>query len=233
MKIITVNKTLNEAANIERYCRWNDWADLILIADGGSIDETVALAGKFANVRVRPFEQRVTLPDGSFMNPEPAHFNFLIEWAESKNADWIVLTGGDEWPNKILYRDARSLFNAAELGNYHGITVHRLYLWGNDQYFPKINEAGPALWAWSPKRFKVRCDESGDTFFDSVMPGPDPEACLRLDFPYVLMHYYAGPDITPAKLERYKAWGYPQVHPLESIYAPPVDLPEWAREWQT
>lgn len=232
MKIIAINKTLNESRHISRYCRWNNFCDLILVADGGSQDDTVARARQYPNVRVREFKERIEFADGSFMNPEPAHFNFLIEWAEEEGADWIILTGCDEWPNLPLYREAYDIIKAAHHRGFLGIAVPRLYMWNDNKYFPRINQINPALWAWST-RFKVRCDENGNSFFDSVMPGPSQEEIINRYQPYALMHYYAGDEITPDKLARYAAWGHPQIHPLESIYAPPEPLPDWARENQT
>lgn len=233
MKIIAINKTLNESRNIDRYCRWNDFCDLILVADGGSEDDTIERARKHKNVRVREFKERIELSNGSFMNPEPAHFNFLIDWAEDEGAGWIILTGCDEWPNKALYKDARYIFRKAHDADYSGIAICRLYMWNDDQYFPKINEAGPALWTWSTKKIRIRCDENTTTFFDAIMPGPDLSDIMHVCPPNAIMHYFSGDEITPARMERYEAWGHPQVHPLEWIYAPPEPLPDWARENQT
>ncbi len=228
MKIIAVTKTLNEERNIASFCRGYDWADMILIADGGSIDGTVKIANRFPNAHTRDFGHRIDIqgaPEG-FMNPEPEHINFLIDWAIEEGADWIVLDGADCWPNPHLKREARRLFEETDRDAVH---LHRLYIWGTDEYFPKYNGGGYALWAWRPDRLDIRCEENSDTCFDSQMVGIDLLRALILCPPFCLLHYFA-PDegAVQMKSRRYGAWGHPQVHPLDSIYAPPEPLPEWA-----
>lgn len=229
MKIISVLRTLNEERFIARHCKNHQFADKILIADGGSTDRTVALAADFENVRIRHFKGRKYLEDRSFMNPEPAHANFLIRWAEAEGADWIIFSDCDKWPHPKLQEKLSKLFIIAGLGGYQGIMALQLYLWGNSHYFPKINEAGPSIWAWKAS-LKLRCSESSDTFFDAVMPGPDPEKCYKLDLPYCLLHYFSDQKREEEKMLRYALWGHPKTHILESIYAPPEKLPRWVFE---
>lgn len=224
MKIVVITKSLNEERNIASFCTGYAWADLILVADGGSMDETKEIARRFDNVRVRDFEQRIPLPDGSFMNPEPAHVNFLIDWAAEEQADWLILDGCDCWPNPKLKRYARRIFKQAEAEDKDGIMLYRLYMWNERQYFPRINAPGQALWAWRPDRADCHIDESQATFFDAVMPGPARERCLVLDYPYVCLHYFE----PTKKAARYAAWGKPQTPIEQSIYWPPELLPEWA-----
>jgi hypothetical protein len=98
-------------------------------------------------------------------------------------------------------------------------------MWQKEEYLPKINEAGAALWAWCPDRVDCHTDESHVTFFDAVMPGPEAGRCLVLEPPYVCLHFFE-PD---KKAVRYAAWGKPQTPIEESIYWPPEPLPDWAR----
>ena len=225
VKIVTITKSLNEEANIANFCQGYRFSNLILVADGGSTDRTKEIAASFSNVKVRDFEQRIELPDGSFMNPEPAHVNFLIDWAVDEGADWIILDGCDCWPNAILKSKARDIFRDAWVEDKDGIMLLRLYMWQGDGYFPKINEAGVSLWAWRPARVDCHTDESQPTFFDAVMPGPDRDRCLVLNPPHVCLHFW---DPT-AKAVRYAAWGKPQTPIENSIYWPPEPLPGWAR----
>ena len=229
MKIIAVTKTLNEERNIDRFCRGYAWADLVLVADGGSTDATVALARRHANVRVREFTLRRPMPGTpeGFMNPEPQHLNFIIDWAIAEGADWIILDGADCWPNAVLKRDARRILEETVEPAVH---LHRLYLWGTDEYFPKYN-VSHALWAWRPADIDIRSAEDSDTSFDSPMLGIDVARARLLDPPCVCLHYCFPDEAEVArKMARYAAWGHPMVHPLESIYAPPEPLPEWAHE---
>jgi len=230
MKVVTIVRTLNEEENIARFCLHHRFSDLVLVADGGSTDRTVEIAAKFDYVRVRKFEQRIPLPDGSFMNPEPAHFNSLIDWATEEGADWVVYDDCDSHPNRELRQDARYLmeFVAGNTG-CNGIMVNRLYLWGQAQYFPKAS-VGANQWAWMPERVTVRCQGEGNSFFETVIPTIGPAYELSAP-PYCLLHHYApNEEAVQEKMRRYEAWGRPQTHPLKSIYAPPETLPEWARE---
>ncbi len=56
--ITPVILTFNEAANIGRSLERLAWARQVVIVDSGSTDETLAIAGRFANVRIvfRPFD---------------------------------------------------------------------------------------------------------------------------------------------------------------------------------
>lgn len=230
MKLIAINKVLNEERFIANYCRNHSFCDRVLVADGGSIDDTVKIAGTFDNVRVTGFDEKIDLPDGSFMNPEPAHTNFLLDWADEEKADWVLFTGCDTWPGKKLQKNARQIFTRLESGQFfQGILAYQIYLWEADQYFPKINSAGQALWSWRTS-LGIRCDETGDSFFDTVMPGPPLEKCFKLDGSYILLHYFSDPEREEMKLKRYEAWGHPKTHILESIYAPPEPLPDWIKE---
>lgn len=226
MKIVAVTKTLNEERNIARFCAGYDWCDAVLVADGGSCDRTAEIARGFPNVQVRTFDVRVPV-DGPepFMNPEPAHLNFIIDWAVAEEADWVILDGADTWPNPALKRDARTLMQDTGQAAVH---LHRLYLWGADRYFPKYN-VSHALWAWRPALIDIHCEERGISCFEARMLGIDPARALLLAMPpYCCLHNFAPDEETVQhKLARYAAWGHPQVHPLHGIYAPPVPLPEW------
>jgi hypothetical protein len=223
VKIVTLVRTLNEEANIAKFCEGYRFSNLILVADGGSTDRTKEIAVGFSNVRVRDFEQRIE-EKGQIRNPEPAHINFLINWALEEGAGWIILDDCDCWPNSLLRAKAREFFRQAESEDRDGILLYRLYMWQGEQYFPKINEPGPALWAWRPDRVDCRMSEEGTTLFDTPMPGPDRDKCMVLSPPYVCLHFFE----PHAKAERYAAWGKPQTPIEKSIYWPPAPLPEWA-----
>jgi len=230
-KIVVVTKSLNEERNIAAFCDGHSFADAILIADGGSTDRTVEIAKKFDKVAVRNFHLRIKVlgdPAG-FMNPEPQHINFLIDWATGEGADWIILDGCDCWPNPRLKRDARCILEETEEPAVH---LHRLYIWGTDQYFPKMNTSH-SLWAWRPSGIEIRYEEGGEkkSCFDAKMAGVNARLARKIDFPYCCLHYFAPDEETVSKkLARYAAWGHPQVHPLKGIYAPPESLPSWATE---
>ena len=221
--MIVIVRTLNEAKNIERFCRGYDFADRILIADGGSTDATLELANQFGNVEIREFEERVEMPYG-FMNPESRHFNFVLNWAKEYEPEWVIYDDCDSIPNKFLYRDAIELLAMAQHPVLH---VRRLYLWLKDQYFPKMGR-GASLWAWQPDKINIYGEDKKD-YGVQIRGIPDETGRDELDFPYCLLHdFYPDDETVQYKMERYAAWGMPQEHPLEWRYAPPEPLPEWA-----
>lgn len=230
MKITALIRTLNEQEFIGRCCQNHQFCDEILVADGGSSDDTVRIACGFANVKVRRFSKKVNLADGSFMNPEPEHMNFLLDWANETGADWVIMTDCDTWGNRLLQHHARSIFFKANDIGKSGILVNQFYLWGTDYYFPKIT-IDVSQWAFKAD-YGLRYDESKTTFFDSVAPGVDRKECLIINEPYCLLHYVSDEKREPEKVKRYKAWGKDKTHLLDSIYAPPEPLPQWVKEFQ-
>ena len=85
MKIIVTARTLNEEKRIERFVMSYQWTDKILVADGGSTDNTVTRCQGLPNTEVREFLDRVPSDDGAvWRNPHGKHINFLIDWAEDE-----------------------------------------------------------------------------------------------------------------------------------------------------
>ena len=219
MKIVVICRTLNEESLIADFCNNHQFANLILIADGGSTDKTKQVAKTYFNVKVKDFTKQIDI-GGVLTNPESEHINFLINWAIVEQADWILLDDADSWPNLALQKDARKIL---ERTNKSCVLINRFYMWKQDHYFPKINEAGPGLWGWNPRRIDIHWPEGQPTMFETV--GPMPDNAIILKKPYAGLHYFC--HNREEKLKRYAAWGHPQL-PLENgIYWPPELLPEW------
>jgi len=148
MRIIVCIRTFNEEKNIEKCCQAYPFADKILIADGGSTDNTIKIAKSFPNVKVRSYDVKVKCGGGIWRNPDGPHINFLLEWADEEKADWIIEQDCDQRPNKFLKDDAREIF---EKSDQDFILVTQLYLWGKHQYFPDLSGYPnwmQGLWAW-------------------------------------------------------------------------------------
>lgn len=226
MKIVAIVRTLNEAHNIENCCTNLSFCDRILIADGGSTDDTLSLASTFYNVSIRHFDQQIER-GGIISNPEPAHLNFLVDWAVKEGAGWIIYDDCDSHPTIKLQEDCRRIMYA-NIDKYDSIQVQRVYLKGREHHFPKAQQ-GHNLWAWQPAKFKMQVNEEAN-FFETVIPGPNNG--IKLDYPpYALLHnFYPTEEIYQQKLERYEAWGHPQEHIEQSCYAPSKELPDWLKQ---
>lgn len=234
MKIIVTVRTRNEERNIARFCQNYGWADQILVADGGSEDDTVAIAEAIPGVQVRQFTEFIELKNGYVRTHYGRHINFLIDWATDEGADWIIFDDCDCWPNHLLQEHAREFFRRIE---DPVVMAVRLYLWGDDEHFPrlaqpvKVGQWEPSLWAWQAAyglravektSYHQEFDKDFVTTACSIMP------------PLCLLHNpWPNEQETNRKLTMYRDSGrVPNMaHPLE-FGGPLEPLPEWAYEWE-
>lgn len=231
MKIVVIVQTLNEELNIARFCKNYGFADHILITDC-STDSTVEIAQSFKNVLIRDVSYLKKPLDDPFCpygTPEGPQREILFEWAEKLGADWIVNDDCDCWPNKHLHGQARAIL---EETNHSLVFAHRFYMWGRNQYFPKYNSCGQAIWAWNIRKHKmaIKNDELWATGFTNIRT-ENQRRGLYLEPPLVLLHHFCQSEkIYEMKLARKLAKGKKWLHPLRSIYAPPQQRPAYAVE---
>lgn len=229
MKVVVAIRTRNEEMNIERFCKSYDWADMILVADGGSEDRTKELANQFPNVSIRDFGERIQMENGHWRNPHGRHLNFLIDWATGEGADYIIHDDADSTPNSQLICHARNLLDT------DFVFVTRLYLWGHDSYFPRmsLNSNGSflhSLWAWKASTgFRYTEEDPLKQEFNFL---PDPSHSKNLEPPnYCLLHRFCPtPEIAERKTVFYRQSGEipGALHPL--CYAGDISpLPDWAK----
>lgn len=150
MKIVATCRMYNETDHIEQFCQsYSEFADVILVADGGSQDDTVSKALAYPKVKVREFYKKVECKNGIWRNPDGEHIQFLIDWAIEEGADWIVHQDCDQRPNKYLKEDARDIFASTDKDF---LCAPQIFLWGKDQWFPKLtlwdSYWAKGLWAW-------------------------------------------------------------------------------------
>jgi hypothetical protein len=227
MKLYVLLRTRDEHRNIERFCRCYAFADKICVADGGSLDDTVALARQFPNVEVREFTQRVQGKNGLWRNPEGAHHDFLIDWAISEGADWMLHGDADCVPCKSLreklpeyIRDADRLWHYSDGGaRFTGvIQAYQIFIWGSDQYFPRLNEPGPGLYGWhrdSGLRFSEKDPWNVDLVNYDLVRG----RTYVIPMPDVRLHYFCpDPEEAERKATFYRESGQQPSyrHPLQS-----------------
>jgi len=227
MNIIVTVRTRDEENNISRFCKTYQWADKILVADGGSEDKTVKKALEYKNVEVRNFKYKVFGKQKLWRNPHGKHMNFLWNWAIEEGADWIIFDDCDCVPTRILQTNARLIMENCPEG---AIFAFRMYIYGKDRYFPKMNDPGQSIWAWMPSKHNIYASEENP--WKHCVRGI-PEVGLKLDKPNCLLHYFCPNESTiDRKLEFYKQSGQRPnaLHPLD--YCGNLrELPDWA-DWK-
>lgn len=245
--ITVITRSLNEEHRVGQFCAAYTDAGKIIIADGGSTDDTVKIAKMYHNVEVINFTERVELAGGHWRNPDSKHVNFAIEHANKDNPDWIILDDIDCRPNILVKEFLRTMKHGDKevseemlgLTGKNFIMITRIYLWGLDQHFPHL--AQPAG-VWEPSMYAWR----GDLDFWTVdefphyslrvgerkipYPGFDDEA-VKLLPPYALIHYtWDKTERVDAKLKHHReGLGDGMNHPLD-MGGPPTKLEYWITE---
>jgi len=228
MKVVMIARSKNEALNIGRFCNaYRDCVDMILLADGGSEDNTVDIAKGFKNVQVRHFKERMEFPGGVWRNPHGKHMNFLIDWALEEDPDWIIFDDIDCIPTEALRLNLREIMANAD---HPSIWLYRLYVWGKDQYFPKLNEPGKSIYAWKPELGIVAQNEP--PLACVLLNVPSDTKGVILEPPFCIMHYFCQTEeLAQAKLEFYRATGEQTGIQHPSKFGGPLEyLPDWAHE---
>lgn len=233
-KIVVIVRTRNEERNIAKFCQSYQWTDQILVADGGSHDNTIPIALQQPKTKVKRFREQTIMQAGLTRNPAGEHINYMIEWATLfYRPDWLIFDDCDCFPNRVLKEDARFILEST-ICNW--VYVTRLYLYGqNRKHFPSMSFIDdrwtPSLWAWKPEtKLQFTTNEVNHTHEMTVKP--DLEDRLDLFPPYCLLHNsWPDEEEVQRKLRFYKNSGqHPTAcHPLE-FCGELDDLPEWAVE---
>ena len=240
MKIYVVVRTRNEKDRIAQFCEAYENADKILVADGGSEDNTIEIAQRYPNVEVRNFTKRVQLAKGHWRNNDSAHANFLFEWAREESPDWIIYDDCDCRPNKLLKNDYRMFLEETDKDYVMAV---RLYVWGKDGlHFPYMAKPGETHTQWETSLYGWR----GHLDFKTVDVPPaytfkvgdrdivdlHKESILEIFPPHCLVHYsWDDEDKVAEKVRVYDESGLiPGMLGPKKFAGPLENLPEWARE---
>lgn len=225
MKIVVAARCYNNVHYVNRFLRGYDFADQIVISDGGSTDGSIeALTGR-DKVKLIHFDQKQNIGGFEF-NEDAPHMNFVLDAAKALDPDWLIFDDFDCVPNAMLRITSRLIFEHCREPQ---VNAFRLYMWGDKEYFPTMNNRFDpnytSLWAWKPKEIEIRADLSTRHGTLIGLYG-DP---LRLKPQTCLLHKSWHPDTIQAKIDKYNAIGLPMNHPL-NFAGVPEKLPPWARE---
>lgn len=229
MSIVVVTRCLNEENNIIRFViRYSTFADKIIISDGGSTDSSLSKLQEYIDITrsdkiiLKHFTEQEHIGAYSW-NPDHSHINFVIDEGKKLKPDWLILDDMDDIPSIDLCRNAGRIFNETENKQ---INAFRLYMWGRNQYFPKMNNYFDpnytSLWAWKPRNLDIHADP---TVRHGTIVGIDDNP-RKLEIPNVLLHYSWSPETIHAKLDKYNTIGLPMNHPFE-FAGEHIDIPEW------
>ena len=228
VKIVMLLRVRNEEQNIGRFIKcYQDWVDLILVADGGSTDRTVKMALQFDKVKVRAFDELVECDNDVWRNPGGRHINFLIDWAEKEeDADWLIMDDCDCFPTQALQKDGRAIIEQCA---FDYIFFNRLYVYHKTQYFPRLNDAGTSLWSWRAGKLQSDNEAIFAAGFSALRKVGKWER-LNLCKPYAGLHCFAPDDEEiERKLKFYRDSGFSpnMLHPLK-FGGELEPLPDWA-----
>ena len=237
--IVICVRTRDEEHRIGKFCEAYKDADKILVADGGSVDNTVSIAKSFHNVELLYYTKRVQLQGGLWRNNDSDHANFLFKHAYEYNPEWIIYDDCDIRPNYLLRDKYRSILQQTE---QDVVLAVRVYLWGTDKYFPKLSsplgeEKGQgSLWAWRGNLdlwtidlppaydFRVGAKKIKEFRLDTN--------CLELQYPFCLLHYsWDDPERVEKKIKYYRESGFiPNMAHPKVFGGKLKPLEEWMRE---
>jgi len=229
MKIVVAVRCYNEINNIERFLRGYDFADQIVVSDGGSTDSSVDLLEVYKmqaplKIKLLNFSEQETVGDQTW-NPDAPHMNYVLDAAKELKPDWLIFDDMDDVPNRLLRENARAILEKCDKPQ---VNAFRLYMWGDDEYFPSMNQNfSPdyrSLWAWRPDVLDIHADPAQK---HGTIVGTHPDN-YGIDPPMCLLHKSWHPATIEAKMKRYNTLGIAMSHPLQFAGKPEL-LPEWAR----
>lgn len=230
-RIVVGARVLNEERNIKQFLQgYATWADYVVLDDGGSSDRTLEIASRYPNVIIQHFDIRVSCPQDHtrWNNDENRHHEHLLGKMMELEPNIVVMDDSDCHPNYLLREQSRSIIENLS-PQYNSIYCYRLYCWQDWGYFPKMSIPGQSLWAWRPSEIQLHA--VGNDPFNMEWKLFGEAKSLKLEPPLVLLHRsWPTWEAYEEKMARYAAWGRPQTPMLESIYAPPEPLPDFAHE---
>lgn len=214
MLISVTVRCLNEKELLPIFIRNHQFADEIIICDGGSTDgsrELVRGASALGDteVRLEDFSEKVQGISGGWRNPEGRHVNFAIDQCRG---EWIWLTEMDAIPTNQLQGEVRGIIKG---GCLPAIGTVLYYLaprkMGHPYEHYPVLIAGHGLTCWH-RSLNVRAVEEYD--FTPHVPFEKPMELL--ESPLARVHLsWVSEEVVQRKIKFYK-----EVHDLSSYDHP-------------
>ena len=228
MRVVAMCCTLNEERNIERYCEvYSRFTDAIVICDGGSTDRTVKLAQKFSKVNVVHFDELLSF-EGFPWNPKGKQHNFAYAAVMESAPDWIITDECDSVPTVSLQKQIRPIMRATSIPV---IGAMRVYVLGENFYFPKMSLGG--FFGWAHRPGKVNASYGEETHRGLRRKNfPPADTWTNLNPPHALLHYgWPDEETVRFKTKRYRAVGNlpPSGRAIPPYAGVAADLPRWAK----
>ena len=107
--------------------RGYDFADEIVVSDGGSTDGSIEMLEKYPKVKLFHYEN-YEIVNGERWNPDNMHINFLIKKVKEFHPDWVEYDDVDELP-KIFELICSTCGHKL---SFHGFWVS----WATNKVFP-------------------------------------------------------------------------------------------------
>lgn len=224
MKIVVSTRTLNESDHVEGFMKSYSWADIIVVIDGGSTDDTVKKLLEYSKVKIYVSPYRVE-KNGYWHNPDNPNINYALQKGLDENPDFHILDDSDDFPNIELQKNARKIIEECQ---YPQINAFRFYMWNKDHYYPKMNNYFDinytSIWGYYPNRMKIWADENVE---HGTILGLTPNN-YKIELPNCLLHYSWNSETIDKKIKRYNAIGLP-MNRLEEFAGEMKPIEEWMR----
>lgn len=227
--LVVAARILNESELLPVFLENYSFADYIILADGGSTDNSKKIAKSFKKAEVFWYDFPVKVPgkNGGWRNPEGQHVKFALEHAESFNPDWIWFTEIDAIPNLNFQRDIRFILQQADFSEHDLVNSWLCYVApGSKEHYPSTM-LGVGYTAWKSNKWTVtNIDDPFEGQGSLQISGDKP---LDLGKEYSRIHLTFESEELVTKKSRF----YSEVHDWnlghpDSRCGPREALPEWA-----
>lgn len=232
MKIGTFVRTFRgfEEKTIEQFLDSHSFCDVIYVGLCQTSDKTWDILCRYPNVKTKLFTYVTDIGYNNWTAHEGKYYQFLNQWSQEEDLDFVLFDDADHIVNPALQRDARRLI---EKSNAPFAYTLLMYVWGTEYYFPELNPCCPQerLWGWNPHKWQPDINPDHPLTVE-IRNQPDRDIENGLVFPhppYTLLHYsWLTEEDTRRKMAFNHARGVPQQHPLLSC-GRLEPIPEWAK----